>query len=48
MRTAEERRSVHAQNMDALLSTRRLRLRCFTPDDVDLLTDLDSDPDPHL
>jgi RimJ/RimL family protein N-acetyltransferase len=31
--------------MDALLSTRRLRLRCFTPDDVDLLTDLDSDPD---
>jgi len=31
--------------MDALLSTRQLRLRRFTPDDVDLLTDLDSDPD---
>ena len=31
--------------MGALLSTRRLRLRRSTPDDVDLLTDLDSDPD---
>lgn len=30
--------------MDVLLSTQRLTLRRFTPDDVDLLADLDSDP----
>jgi RimJ/RimL family protein N-acetyltransferase len=31
--------------MDILLSTPRLTLRRFTPEDVDLLADLDSDPD---
>jgi RimJ/RimL family protein N-acetyltransferase len=35
----------HAEVMDVLLSTARLTLRRFTPDDADLLTDLDSDPD---
>ena len=31
--------------MDAFLETERLRLRRFTPDDADLLVDLDSDPE---
>jgi RimJ/RimL family protein N-acetyltransferase len=31
--------------MDILLETERLRLRRFTPDDVELLVELDSDPE---